>query len=139
MASERVPVMFVNRLVELTAEELHEPAPRVAHRVGRRAAEEASNGVMRLAMTFLSIPNLLRKLPPVWSQLYSHGSMHFESGPGNVATMELTEYPLVSATGCARITGWLEWFAQRAEKSAVIAHKECRAEGGKTCRWDLRW
>lgn len=138
VASERIPVVLVNRLIELTADELHEPTTEVAHRVGRRAAESASTGVMRLAMVLISIPNLLRKLAPVWSQLYTHGKMSSTS-EGRTATVELTDFPVRSKTGCARITGWFEWFAQKAEKTATVQHYPCRAENGPVCRWTLRW
>ena len=138
VASERIPVVFINRLIELTADELHEPATVVAHRVGRRAAEGASTGVMRLAMVLISIPNLLRKLSPVWSQLYTHGKMS-SSAEGRTATVELTDFPVRSKTGCARITGWFEWFAQKAEKTATVQHYPCRAENGPVCRLTLRW
>jgi len=138
VVSDRIPVVLVNRLIELTADELGEPATAVAHRVGRRAAESASTGVMRLAMVLISIPNLLRKLAPVWSQLYTHGMMCSRS-EGNTAAVELTDFPVRSKTGCARITGWFEWFAQKAEKTAVVHHDPCRAENGPACRWNLRW
>jgi hypothetical protein len=138
VASERVPVVFVNRLIELTAGELRESPAAVAHRVGRRAAEGASTGVMRLAMVLISIPNLLRKLAPVWSQLYTHGTMS-SSSEGKTATVELTDFPVRSKTGCGRITGWFEWFAQKAEKTATVQHYPCRAESGPVCRWTLRW
>lgn len=138
VASERIPVVLVNRLIELTADELHEPAVAVAHRLGRFAADSASTGVMRLAMVLISIPNLLRKLAPVWSQMYTHGTISSRS-EGNTATIELTDFPVRSKTGCARITGWFEWFAQKAEKTATVQHYPCRAENGPVCRWNLRW
>lgn len=138
VASERVPMAFVNLLTELTAGEMHDSATAVAHRVGRRAAQEASTGVMRLAMVLISIPSLLRKLAPVWAQMNTHGAMSFTS-EANHATVELAGFPLSSATGCARITGWFEWFAQQAEKTATVRH-ECRlVRGGDVCRWHLAW
>jgi hypothetical protein len=138
IASDRFPIAFVNRLIDLSAQELGRPAVSVAHAIGRRGAEEASSGLLRLAMIMISIPNLLRKLAPVWSQLYSHGTMRHAIEP-NHAVMELLDFPVVSATGCARITGWFEWFAQKAEKTAVVSHSSCRAGGARLCQWDLRW
>ena len=138
VATERVPVLLVNRLIELTAEEMREPAPVVAHRLGRVAAEEASTGVMRLAMILISIPNLLRKLAPVWSQVYTHGKVT-SACTEREANVELTDFPIASATGCARITGWFEWFAERAEKTARVRHVECRSSGASVCRWQITW
>lgn len=138
IASDRFPVMFVNRLIELTAAQLGNPPAAIAHRVGRFAAERSANGILRLAMMILSMPALLRKLAPVWTQLYSHGKMTFES-EGDSATIQLAEYPVVSETGCARISGWFEWFAQQAQKSAVVSHPDCRAKGGSAERWHIRW
>lgn len=136
--SERVPVSFVNRLIEATAAEIRQPAPLVAHRIGRAGAEDAAGGMLRLALAVISIPNLLLKLGPIWKQINSHGTMTNKSDK-NSALLELTDYPLVSATGCARVTGFFEWFAQRAEKTATINHYECRARGGALCRWKIQW
>lgn len=139
LVSERVPVILVNRLIELTAEEMRQPAPAVALQVGRRSAEDASKGVLRLAMILISMPSLIRKLAPTWSQMYSHGTMTSHS-EGKNATIELTGFPVSSAVGCARITGTLEWFAHQAEKASTIRHTLCRAKsGGDVCKWELQW
>lgn len=138
IASDRFQVVFLNRLIELTADELHEPYTTVAHRVGRRGAQDASTGVMRLAMTLLSIPSLLRRLGPVWTQMYTHGSMKNTFGERS-GVVELENFPVVSKTGCARVTGTLEWFGEKAEKDFRITHAECRATGAAQCRWQLRW
>lgn len=138
IVSDRFPVVFLNRLIELTAEELHEPATQVAYRVGRRGAQDASTGVMRLAMTLLSIPSLLRKLGPVWSQMYTHGVMENTFGEKS-GVVALKNFPVVSKTGCARVTGTLAWFGEQAEKNFRITHDECRADGAAECRWQLSW
>ncbi|MEO8034604.1 MAG: hypothetical protein ABI837_09230 [Acidobacteriota bacterium] len=139
LVTERVPVLLVNRLVELTAEELHEPATVIAHRVGRRSAEEASRGILRLAMILISMPSLLRKLTPTWSQMYTHGTMSSHS-EGRSATIELTGFPVKSVVGCARVTGTFEWFAGQAEKSATVTHSVCQAKnGGDVCKWEVHW
>lgn len=138
IASDRFPVVFVNRLIELAAEERRQPATAIAHRIGRRGAEEASSGILRLAMVLISMESLFRKLSPVWSQLYTHGEMKVATSPRK-ATITLENFPVVSRTGCARITGWFEWFAQKAEKTATVTHAACRADGAKECRWDATW
>lgn len=107
-------------------------------RIDALRGEEAVNGVLRLALNFISVPNLLRKLEPVWSQFYSHGRMTIDQKE-KAATIELHEFPLVSATHCARVTGWFEWFAQKAEKSAAVRHSTCRARGDAQCRWEVIW
>jgi hypothetical protein len=139
LVSERVPVVLLNRLVELTAGEMKQPSISIAHRVGRESAREASSGVLRLAMVLISIPNLLRKVAPTWAQMYSHGKMT-QVAEGRTATLELTDFPIESPVNCARVTGTLEWFAQQAEKNAVVRHVLCRSnDGGDVCRWDVRW
>ena len=138
VVSERIPVVLLNRLIELVAEELREPAEIVANRIGRRSAKDSSSGVLRLAMVMISIPSLLRKLAPVWAQMYSHGTMTSRS-EGRSAVVELTGFPVVSAAGCARVTGTLQWFGEAAEKTTTIHHTTCRATGGALCRWDVTW
>ena len=138
LATERYPVMFLNRLIEGSAQALGEDPAAVGHRIGRRGAENAAGGILRLALIMVSMESLLRKLQPVWSQLYSHGRTSYELRDRN-ATIELHEFPIVSATQCARVTGMLEWFAEKAEKTATLRHTSCRARGELTCRWELRW
>lgn len=138
IASDQFPVVFVNRLIELAADELRQPATTIAHRIGRRGAEEASSGILRLAMVLISMESLLRKLRPVWSQLYTHGEMTVETAP-HKATIVLDKFPVISKTGCARITGWFEWFSQKAEKTSTVTHAACRADGARECRWETTW
>lgn len=138
IASDRFPVVFLNRLIELVADELHQPLATVAHRVGRRSAEDASTGVMRLAMTLISMPSLLRKLGPIWTQMYTHGSMEHTLGDRSAAVV-LKNFPVASKTNCARVTGTFEWFGSKAEKNFRITHDECRANGGAECRWQMHW
>lgn len=138
IASDRFPVVLLNRLMELMADELREPHAVVAHRVGRRGAQDASTGVMRLLMTLLSIPSLLRKLGPVWTQMYTHGSTENSFGDRS-GVVALKDFPVVSKTGCARVTGTFEWFGEQAEKSFRITHSDCRAHGAPECRWQFRW
>ena len=71
--------------------------------------------------------------------LLAAGGGDSDSGDGSTAVVELTGYPVVSSTGCARITGWFEWFAETAETSARVTHTECRAGGHPTCRWRITW
>ena len=139
VASERFPVVFINRMIELVAGEMKEPVANVAHRMGRAAAENASTGILKLAMVLISMPSLLRKLQPVWAQLYTHGAMS-SSSEGKTANIELRDFPVISATGCARITGWFEWFAQAAEKTAKVRHDSCRVDNESgICRWTITW
>jgi hypothetical protein len=138
VVSDRIPVLLLNRLIELMAGELRQPPEIVANSVGRRSAKDSSSGVLRLAMIMISIPSLLRKLAPVWTQMYSHGTMTSRSEDRS-AVVELTDYPVVSAAGCARVTGTLQWFAEAAEKNATVHHTSCRGKGAAICRWDVRW
>ncbi|MFZ2492006.1 MAG: hypothetical protein WA208_11025 [Thermoanaerobaculia bacterium] len=138
LAFDRVPLRFTIKLVELTAEEMHEQSADVAYRIGRLGAEAAAKGVLRLALTMISIPSLLRKLEPVWTQLYSHGKMS-STCEAKSAVVELKEFPLISATFCSRVTGWFAWFAEKAEKTATVKHVSCRTRGDATCRWSIAW
>jgi hypothetical protein len=138
IASDRFPVALLNHLIERSAEVLGEEPVELAHRIGRRGAESASGGILRLALTMLSMPSLLRKLEPVWTQLYTHGRTTNECHDKS-ATVELHDFPYVSATQCGRVTGMFEWFAQKAERTATVRHTSCRASRGTVCRWDLSW
>ncbi|HET7707610.1 MAG TPA: hypothetical protein VFM36_16100 [Thermoanaerobaculia bacterium] len=138
IASERFPVAFLNRLIEASAKSLNRSALEVSHRIGRMGAENASSGILKLALAMISMPSLLRKLEPVWSQLYTHGRTTNECRDKS-ATVELHDFPYVSATQCARVTGMFEWFAQKAERTAAVRHVSCRASRDPVCRWDISW
>ena len=138
LASDRFSVRFGTAVIERAAAALHEPAAAIAHAIGRRGAEAATGGVLRFVFALMSMGSFLTKIQPVWSQMYSHGRTSYEMS-GKSATVELHDFPFVSATNCARITGSLEWFAQKAERSAVLRHISCRSNGEPACRWGVTW
>lgn len=75
---------------------------------------------------------------PSRSTLYSHGRTTNECRERN-ASVELQDFPYISATQCARVTGMFEWFAQKAERTATVRHVSCRALRDPLCRWELNW
>ena len=138
IASELVPVALMDHLVKAAAVEVGVPAVTLAQRAGRAGAEEASTLIFRFAMAVISIPNLIRKIPPGWKQLYSHGTMNVQC-EANRADVELLDFPVVSDVTCGRVTGWFEWFAQAADRSAAASHVRCRATGATSEGWVIEW
>jgi hypothetical protein len=53
--------------------------------------------------------------------------------------MEMNESASFRIPPAARVTGMFEWFAQRAESSAVVRHSACRARRDAVCRWEINW
>lgn len=138
LASEQVPVLLMNRLIELSAAELRVPPEQLAQKAGHEGAKEAASLTFRFAMAVLSMPNLIRKISPGWKQLHTHGRINAECGERS-ARIDLVDYPIVSKVTCARVTGWFEWFSTAAEKTARTRHVKCRVAGDPVEAWVVEW
>ncbi|HVT05414.1 MAG TPA: hypothetical protein VHL58_18795 [Thermoanaerobaculia bacterium] len=139
MASDRLPLVMVNRLTELLAKTVGQPLEEFAKRAGALGAEEAVNTVLKIMISFFSPQRMLDKTPTIWKTLYSHGDLLVEH-TDTTATVELKNLPTQSIAGCGRITGWFEWLAMKTgAKDVNVNHLECRARGGTRCIWKLVW
>lgn len=138
LASDRLSLSFATELIERMAADLHEDPERAAYDIGWQGAEAATGTVLRWVIGLLAITSYFGKIDTVWSQYYSHGRITY-AVKDRTALIELHDFPFVSSTNCARVTGSLSWFGQKAEKTAVVRHVTCRSKGEDMCRWSAAW
>jgi hypothetical protein len=138
LATEWFQLRFATELIEEIAAEIGEPSTRVAYTIGSRGAEAATGTVLRFVFALISMPSYIGKIQAVWSKFYSQGRITHEVADRS-AVVHLSDFPFVSAVNCARVTGSLEWFGKRAERTAVVRHSACRAKGDGECAWSVTW
>ena len=139
LATETVPVHFLNRVTEEGAREKGEPLESFARRAGREAAGEAVKGIYRFFALVLTPPALLSKASHMWSSLYNRGEMRVDEQTENGARIRILNFPS-EAAGCARVTGWIERMAElTGVKNIKVEQTQCFAKGGACCEWRLSW
>lgn len=139
LATEVVPVHMLNRFTEEAAAAKGETVDAFARRAGREAASEAVKGIYRFFAMVMTPPALLSKAGQMWSSLYNRGELRVDSQNDDGANISLTNFPS-EASGCARITGWLERMAElTGAKDVRVTQTQCFAKGAKHCQWQVRW
>lgn len=139
LATETVPVHMLNRFTEAAAMARNEPVEAFARRAGREAAGDAVKGIYRFFALVMTPPALLSKAGHMWSSLYNRGELRVVEQSENSARIRLDNFPS-EATGCARITGWMERMAElTGVKNVNVEQTNCYAKGGPACEWRLTW
>jgi uncharacterized protein (TIGR02265 family) len=139
LATETVPVHFLNRVTEEAAKVKGEPLEVFARRAGREAASEAVKGIYRFFALVLTPPALLGKASQMWSSLYNRGEMRVDEQTETGARIRILNFPS-EAAGCARVTGWIERMAEMTGvRNIKVEQTQCFAKGGACCEWRLSW
>ena len=139
LATETVPVHFLNRVTEEAARVKGEDVEVFARRAGREAASEAVRGIYRFFALVLTPPALLSKASQMWSSLYNRGEMRVDEQTEHGARIRIMNFPF-EAAGCARVTGWIERMAEMTGvKNIKVEQAQCFAKGGACCEWRLSW
>lgn len=136
---ETFPVTMLNRITEVAAAESGIPVEKFAHEAGRAAADEAVQGIWKLAAAFVTPTTLLAKGSRLWSSVYSRGRLDVQQSDDHNATVILADFP-VAPVCCARITGWFNrLFELTRAKNIRIEQVECYSSGAEACKWTFRW
>ena len=139
LATETIPVHFLNELTEQAARVRNEPVEAFGSRAGRAAANDAVKGIYRFFAMVLTPPALLSKASQMWRTLYNRGDLKVEKPDDHSGRIRLVDFPSELA-GCARITGWIEGMAiLTGAKNITVKQVACFARGAKACEWDIRW
>ena len=139
LATETVPVHFLNRVTEEAAKVKGESVEAFARRAGREAAGDAVRGIYRFFALVLTPPALMGKASQMWSSLYNRGEMRVDEQTENGARIRILNFPS-EAAGCSRVTGWIERMAElTGVKNIKVEQTQCFARGGNCCEWRLSW
>jgi predicted hydrocarbon binding protein len=139
LATETVPVFMLNRLTEEAAKVKGESLDQFARRAGREAASDAVKGIYRFFAMILTPPALMGKASQMWSSLYNRGEMKIANQTDHGATIRIVDFPS-EASGCARITGWIERMAElTGVKNVAVQQTQCYTKGAPCCEWNVKW
>jgi predicted hydrocarbon binding protein len=139
LATETIPVYILNDMTEAAAKATGEPLDAFARRAGREAASDAVKGIYRFFALVVTPASLLAKAAQMWSGLYNRGEMRVAKQTGCSATIKLVDFPS-EASGCARITGWLERMGElTGAKNVRVEQTQCYAKGAAHCEWTIIW
>jgi len=139
LATETVPVAFLNRMTEESAKVKGEPLEEFARRAGREAASDAIKGIYRFFALIMTPPALLSKASNMWSSLYNRGDLRVSNQTEKGATISLVDFPS-ELPGCSRLTGWIERMAElTGAKQVKVVQTKCFTKGASHCEWVVKW
>ncbi len=109
-------------------------------RLGRASAEQNLSTVHSGYLTKGDPHGFLAKSPSIYSLYYEAGRREYQQlGPreGVLTTHDAETY---SAPDCLTVVGWYRKALEMCGVKGVrVAEEECRAKGGKVCRYRVRW
>jgi uncharacterized protein (TIGR02265 family) len=111
-------------------------------KLGEASAEKnlGSGGVHRRFLVAGDPHAFLEKAPLVYSFYYDQGHREYEKVGENEAVLTTHEAETFSAPDCATVVGWHRRALEMCgvERPRVV-EEECRAKGGKVCRYRVTW
>jgi uncharacterized protein (TIGR02265 family) len=109
-------------------------------RIGEASAQENLTGVHRKFLVAGDPQAFLAQAPMIYSFYYDQGHREYEKAGPREAVLTTFDAPTFSAADCATVIGWhrhaLEMCGAR---NARVVEEECRARGGRVCRYRLSW
>ena len=139
LATERIPLSFVNELTVVAAQVKGEPLSSFARRSGRFAADFGMKGVYRFLVRALQPGFALSKATSVFSTVNERGRLEATRDGDKAAIVKLLDLKAELAM-CERIHGWLERLNQMTGvKNTVVEQTKCCSRGADHCEWIVRW
>src|SRR5512134_1200420 len=109
-------------------------------RIGEASAQENLTGVHRKFLVQGDPQSFLAQAPMIYSFYYDRGRREYEKTGPTEAVLTTFDAEVFSAADCATVIGWhrraLEMCGAR---NARVVEEECRARGGRVCRYRLSW
>jgi uncharacterized protein (TIGR02265 family) len=140
LATRWYPFDIGRRLDEAIARELAKGDPRFFEKLGEASAEKNLAGVHREFLVKGDPQAFLARAPMIYSFYYDTGRReHRPAGPKEAV---LTTYDAETFSGadCLTVVGWHRKALEMCGATGVeVVEEECRARGGKVCRYRLSW
>lgn len=109
-------------------------------KIGEASAQENLTGVHRKFLVQGDPQSFLAQAPMVYSFYYDQGRREYEKTGPSEAVLTTFDADVFSEADCATVVGWhrraLEMCGAR---KPVVVEEECRARGGRACRYRLSW
>lgn len=142
LASSWYPFEIGRTLDAAIVDELGAGRPEFFEKLGEASADKnlGPDGVHRRFLVPGDPHAFLEKAPLVYSFYYDQGRRDYEKKGDKEAVLTTHEAETYSAPDCATVVGW---YRRALEMCGVeqprVVEEECRANGGKVCRYRLTW
>jgi uncharacterized protein (TIGR02265 family) len=109
-------------------------------RLGAASAETNLTTVHKAFLTPGDPQAFLAKAPQIYKLYYDTGRREYAKAGPREAVLTTSEAETYSAPDCLTVIGWYRKALEMCGASEVrIVEEECRARGGKTCRYRISW
>jgi uncharacterized protein (TIGR02265 family) len=128
------------RLDKAIVEELGRGQPKFFEQLGEASAERNLGGVHRGFLVPGDPRAFLERAPMIYSFYYDTGRRDYQAiGPKEVV-LTTVDAAAFSKPDCMTVVGWHRKALSMCGATQVqIKEEECRAEGGKVCRYRISW
>ena len=140
LATKWYPLTLQLRLDEAIAAEAGGAREQVFRQLGAASAERNLTGAHRDFLAPGDPLAFLERAPLVYSFYYDQGRRTFEKLSAHEGRITTFDAPHVSAEDCLTICGWYTKALEMCgAQEASVVEEECRARGGKVCRYRVKW
>jgi uncharacterized protein (TIGR02265 family) len=109
-------------------------------RLGEASAEKNLGTVHSGYLTKGDAHAFLAKAPSIYSLYYEAGRREYQEVGPKEAVLTTYDAETFSAPDCLTVVGWYRKALEMCGvKGARVVEEECRAKGGKVCRYRVKW
>ncbi|HXY29388.1 MAG TPA: TIGR02265 family protein [Gemmatimonadaceae bacterium] len=114
--------------------------PDFFERIGEASAEQNLSTVHASFLSSGDPHAFLRKAPVIYRTYYESGRREYEQTGPTSGVLTTHDAPTPSAPDCLTVVGWHRRALQMCGARDVhVIEEECRASGGRVCRYRLSW
>jgi uncharacterized protein (TIGR02265 family) len=140
LATKWFPFELGERLDQAIVAELGRGRPAFFEQLGAASADKNLGGVHREFLVAGDPHAFLERTPMIYSFYYDKGRREYARVGPREAVLTTHDAETFSVADCATVVGWhrraLELCGAR---DPLVAEEECRARGGRVCRYRLSW
>lgn len=136
------PVTLCHVLDEAIVTELGRGRREVFEHLGAASADRnlGADGVHAAYVTPGDPHAFLAKAPQVYAMYYEKGRREYKKVGDTSAELTTHDADNVDANDCLTVVGWYRRALELCGARAIrIAESECRAQGGRVCRYEMSW
>lgn len=140
LATSWYPFELGGRLDEALVRELGGGKPEFFEKIGAASADQNLSGVHKQFLVPGDPQAFLARAPMIYAFYYDRGRREYEATGPREAVLTTYGAETFSLADCSTVVGWhrrgLEICGARDPK---VVEEECRARGGRVCRYRLSW
>lgn len=136
------PVGLCHALDDAIVAEIGDGRLEVFERLGAASADRnlGPGGVHEGYLTRGDPHAFLAKAPQVYAMYYESGRRDYVRTGDTSGVLTTYDAKDVDANDCRTVVGWYRRALERCDAKAVrVTETECRAKGGKVCRYEVSW